>query len=126
MSAAEKKVVYISGPITGVENYWEAFEQAEDDLEAVGYTALSPARLPKGMTNEQYMQIDLAMLGAADAVLFLLGWDNSEGATVEHELAKYMDKPRVYQRGRVLGDDVDPVEERRSWLYMDLMEVIGK
>lgn len=27
-----KKVIYIAGPITGVERYWEAFEKAEDSI----------------------------------------------------------------------------------------------
>jgi nucleoside 2-deoxyribosyltransferase len=119
-----KKVVYIAGPITGVENYRETFAQAEEDLESFGYIPLNPANLPQGMTNDQYMRITLAMLDSADAVLFLLGWEDSEGAKVEHECAKYIKKPIVYQRGRVFAD-TDPVEERRAWMTLDLMEVFG-
>lgn len=87
-----KKVVYISGPITGVERYWEAFEKAEDELEAAGFIALTPTRLPKGLTNEQYMRIDLAMIGAADAVYRLPGWDISKGAYLEHLYCCYTNK----------------------------------
>ena len=119
----QKKVVYIAGPITGVPNYREAFEQAENDLPAVGYIPLSPAKLPRGLTNDQYMRITLAMLDSADAVLFLVGWENSNGAKVEHECAKYIKKPIVYQRRRVFADS-DPDEERRAWLTLDLMEVL--
>jgi len=78
-----KKVVYISGPITGVDRYWEAFEKAEDELEAAGFIALTPTRLPKGLTNEQYMRIDLAMVDAADAVYFLPGYEKSTGCALE-------------------------------------------
>ena len=92
-----KKVVYISGPITGVERYWEAFEKAEEALEAAGYIALTPTRLPKGLTNEQYMRIDLAMIDAADAVFFLDGYDRSLGARVEHEYCHYIDKPHEHR-----------------------------
>ena len=91
-----KKVVYISGPITGVERYWEPFEQAEDELEAAGYIPLTPTRLPKGLTNEQYMRIDLAMIDAADAVFFLPGWRESPGALTENTYCTYINKPRFY------------------------------
>ena len=96
-----RKVVYISGPITGVEKYWEAFEKAEDELEAAGYTPLTPTRLPKGLTNEQYMRIDLAMIDTADAVLFLPGWTGSHGAVVEHAYCTYIGKPIAYKVDRI-------------------------
>lgn len=91
-----KKVVYISGPITGVERYWEAFEKAEDELEAAGFIPLTPTRLPKGLTNEQYMRIDLAMIDAPDAVYFLPGWRESPGALVESDYCMYTGKPHFY------------------------------
>lgn len=72
-----KKVIYIAGPITGVPRYWEAFETAEDELTAAGYLPLSPARMPDGMENEKAMRICLAMIDAADAVLFLPGSSRS-------------------------------------------------
>lgn len=118
-----KKVVYIAGPITGVPKYYEAFEEAEDDLTAIGYIPLSPARLPMGMTNEQYARIDMAMLDSADAVLFLEGWAESQGATLERAYARYVKKPRVTQRKRSpLGYQIMDAEERRAWLRVGLME----
>lgn len=89
----EKKIVYISGPITGVEKYWEPFEQAEDELSAAGFIGLSPSRLPKGLSNEQYMQIDLAMINAADAVLFIPGFEDSPGSRLEMMYCEYINKP---------------------------------
>ena len=88
-----QKVIYISGPITGVERYWEAFEAAEDELTAQGFIPLSPSRLPKGMGNGQYMRICLAMIDSADAVLFLPGWVRSEGARLEKDYCVYTDTP---------------------------------
>lgn len=89
--------VYISGPITGVKDYWQAFEAADDKLSSRGFAVLNPARLPKGMTDEQYMRIDLAMIDAADAVYFLKGWENSRGARIEHSYCDYTNKPRRYE-----------------------------
>lgn len=88
-----KKVIYIAGPITGVEKYWEPFEKAEDEVEAAGFTALTPTRLPTGMSPAQYMRICLAMIDSADAVLFLPDWYQSEGARVEQSYCAYVGKP---------------------------------
>ncbi len=88
-----KKVIYIAGPITGVENYWEPFEKAENEIEAAGFIALTPTRLPRGMSNEQYMRICLAMIDSADGVYFLPDWYQSEGARVEQNYCAYVGKP---------------------------------
>lgn len=119
-----KKVVYIAGPITGVVNYWEAFEQAEEDLASLGYIPLSPAHLPKGMTNEQYARIDFAMIDSADAVLFLEGWERSKGADLEANYCEYTEKPRVLLRSRdYLNGGVNPRAVTQAWLKHDLEEV---
>ena len=88
----KKKVIYIAGPITGVDKYWEAFEKAEDELMAQGYITISPTRLPKGMTAEQYMMISFATINQADAVYFLPDWQFSKGACLEREYCDYIGK----------------------------------
>lgn len=96
-------VVYLSGPITGVPNYWEAFEKVEDQLTSLGWVVLSPAKHPQGLTNEQYMRIDFAMIDVADVVLFLPGSDESKGAVLEHHYCDYTGKPVAY--------DINELEE---------------
>jgi hypothetical protein len=88
-----KKVIYIAGPVTGVEKYWEPFEKAQDEIEAAGFIALSPTWQPKGMSNEQYMRICFAMIDSADGVLFLPGWNKSLGALLERNYCDYIGKP---------------------------------
>lgn len=87
-----KKVIYIAGPITGVKEYWKPFEQAEDELTAMGYIALTPTRLPWNLDNEKAMKICLTMIDQADAVYFLPGWDKSVGANLEMMYCKYTGK----------------------------------
>lgn len=85
-------VIYIAGPIAGVENYREIFEAAEKDLEALGHIPLSPAKLPEGMTKAQYMRINFAQIDAADYVYFMPGWENSPGARLERAYCEYTGK----------------------------------
>lgn len=89
-------VVYLSGPITGVPNYWEAFEKVEDQLTSLGWVVLSPAKHPQGLTLAQYMRIDFAMIDVADVVLFLPGSAHSKGAVLEHHYCDYIGKPVAY------------------------------
>lgn len=88
-----KKVVYIAGPIRGVPNYREVFKAAEEELRAHGCDVLNPSMLPQGLTAEQYMRIDFAMIDSADAVLFLPGSHQSEGAMLELNYCLYTGKP---------------------------------
>lgn len=97
-------VVYISGPITGVNNYWLPFEDAEDELASTGLAVINPAKLPEGMTRRQYMAINLVSLMTTDAVLTLPGWDNSIGAVIEVSLARYCGIP-VYHTIEQLAED---------------------
>jgi hypothetical protein len=102
----EKKIIFISGPITGVPEYYKAFEAMEDELSALGYIPLSPSRLPVGMSNEKYTRICLAMIDSADAVIFLKGWENSEGSKLEKDYCLYTLKPAFVDLGfmrEVLG-----------------------
>ena len=122
-----KIVVYIAGPVTGVAKYWEAFEQAEDDLTACGCIPLSPARLPEGMTNAQYMRTCFAMIDSADAVLFLPDSDKSKGARLERDYCAYVKKPMMtYREFDSCGGRINPREARLHFIkfQMDQMEEV--
>lgn len=118
-----KKTVYIAGPITGVPRYWEAFEEAEEQLTRLGYTVLTPSRLPEGMSNAQYMRICFAMIDSADAVVFLPGWQKSEGAKLERGYCHYIGKPRVYKPNPREFSELVPPGTVREWFEKDLKDL---
>lgn len=90
--------VFISGKITGDPNYREKFKKAEDWLKEHNFTVLNPAVFPGGMTIADYMNIGINMLSAADWVYMLSDWEESRGARIEHEYAKYVGKHIAYER----------------------------
>ncbi|EMD1213045.1 DUF4406 domain-containing protein [Vibrio alginolyticus] len=89
-----KAVVYISGPMTGIEQYnHPAFNEVSEDLKAHGYVVLNPATLPLGLTDEAYMDIGLAMVRASDCVVLLDGYKQSKGAMAEKAYAERIKIP---------------------------------
>ena len=63
--------IYIAGKITGDRKYRAKFREAAKNMEALGHVVLNPAILPAGLAEQDYMQITLAMLNAADLAVFL-------------------------------------------------------
>jgi len=86
-------VVFISGPITGVPRYGEAFETAEGHLRRRGFVPLHPSAMPGGLTAKAYMAANINMLMQADAVYMLSGWKDARGCRIERELAEYIGTP---------------------------------
>lgn len=86
-----KQRVYISGKITGTTDFMERFAMAEEKLKSEGYAVLNPARansyMPEDTTWEEYMNVSLTLLSMADTIYMLEGWEDSKGATQEHEMA---------------------------------------
>lgn len=82
--------IYISGPMTGIKDFNKPeFIKAESRLFGCGHDVFSPARLPqsKDITYAQYMDIDLAMIRACNAIHMLKGWESSKGAKFELDYA---------------------------------------
>ena len=93
--------IYISGPISGVPDYWLRFLRAETFLRqdlrgrAIAPRIFNPARLPRDWSNRQYMHAAFAAIDESDVVILLPGWENSGGASLEKEYAGYTGIPMM-------------------------------
>lgn len=84
--------IYISGPITGTDDYMERFGAAEEKLTAAGHQVYNPAYansfMPQGTTYGEYMKVAFTLLKMADVIYMLKGWRDSHGANLEYAYAK--------------------------------------
>ena len=86
-------VVYIAGKMNGLPDKGrKAFEDAETELKAMGFTVLNPACLPDGLPGDRYMPTCLTMVDTVDILVLLPGWENSPGAMLEKAYAEYQQK----------------------------------
>lgn len=95
--------IYISGPITGTEDYMERFARAEELLHAEGHAAVNPAKvgaqLPEETTHGEYMKLSIAMLGMCEAAFVMEGWERSKGCREEIRHALRNGIRVVFERG---------------------------
>ena len=99
--------VYISGPISGATAYRQSFEKAVEYLRHLGNEVVDPttidppSHLGKGdITFESwdyYMREGIKLLMGCDKIYMLEGWEDSEGARLEHMIAKQLRMPTLYE-----------------------------
>ena len=88
--------IYISGAITGTDDYMERFAKAEKELTEQGYSVVNPAKvnaqLPEDTSYEEYMNMSFCMLDMCDGIYMLKDFEKSCGANREYDyaLAKVM------------------------------------
>ena len=101
-----QKTIYISGKITGTDDYENRFAIAEKKLKSDGYEVLNPVRTgkwlerylaPKLPTWVEYMKQDIKSMMAADCIYMLKGYRESKGARLELFLAKTLKYEIIYE-----------------------------
>lgn len=88
--------IYISGKISGTDDYLERFADAEKVLLEQGYEVVNPAREGIKLENasyEDYMELSFQLLKDCDIIYMLKDWRTSPGANQEYgyALAKGME-----------------------------------
>lgn len=87
-----KKKVYIASKMTGLPNYnYEAFTKKEKELQEEGYVVINPTRNfggDKYLEYKDYIRANIHDLLQADAIYMFGDWLNSNGALLEHSIAK--------------------------------------
>ena len=92
---------YISGAITGTDDYMERFAKAEKELTEKGYSVVNPAKvnaqLPEDTCYEEYMKMCFCMLDMCDSICMLKDWEKSCGANREYGYAMAKDMMIMYE-----------------------------
>ena len=96
--------IYISGAITGTDDYMERFAKAEKELTEQGYSVVNPAKvnsqLPEDTSYEEYMKMCFCMLDMCDSICMLKDWEKSCGANRELGYAMANDMIIMYEKER--------------------------
>lgn len=112
MKTQEIGRIYISGPVTGCEDYKRRFNAAEKFIEQeLGAAAVNPVDvlLPlseskEDFTPEEFMHICYSLMDLCDAILMLPGWEASKGACIEYGYALGKDMIAIFASREDIGE----------------------
>lgn len=98
--------LYISGPMTGYENYnYDFFARTQEFLEGQGLTIESPhtnpwppgwEHMPPERLWEEMMKLCMIQMDRCEGIILLRGWPVSRGARVELDFMVGQGKPVYY------------------------------
>lgn len=121
--------IYISGPITGTNDYMERFAKAQKYLESKGFSVVNPAlvnsNLPEDTTYEEYMRMSFTMLDMCDHIYMLSGYGKSAGALMELSKAYELDLNVLYEKTLADMYPVDFTPEEIAYIKNDINALFG-
>jgi ribosomal protein L13E len=93
---AELKKIYISGRVTGDDDYVKKFSKAARRLDKAGYRAENPVNFVTTSEKavwQKAMRVVLKIMLFCDGVALLPDWQESKGARIEERLARELGIP---------------------------------
>jgi hypothetical protein len=96
--------------MTGYQDFnFPAFDEAAEQLRAAGYDVINPADVDRSLgidpqvaslmpTEEAFnaaMRRDIPLVLSADGVALLMGWRQSRGAVIEHDVCRAIGNPAM-------------------------------
>ena len=88
------KKVYISGKITGTDDYKERFIKASDKISKRGDIPINPVEFCKDIPVESpweiFMRRCVSKIPECDKIYLMRGWSDSRGAREEYAIAKML------------------------------------
>ena len=102
--------VYISGQMTGVENYnFDRFFEVEKKLIQQGYTVVNPARLSLSLSKkfgkklddipkELFLKEDIKHLLNCDKIYMMIDWKKSDGAKLEYLISQKINIDPIFEK----------------------------
>lgn len=117
--------IYISGPMRGFPDLnHPAFDSLQRALEQEGWTVHSPAQMNRQHGHDEStkysvaIRFDVEALLDSDAIVFLPGWRQSEGARFEAEIARSLEL-NMYEADVLGNDEHDGFRNIWRWTVKD-------
>ena len=111
----EKRRVYISGKISGLDNHYVQlkFAACAESLKSVGYEPVNPLKngLPSSASWKEHMRADIALLKTCDYIYLQRDFIMSRGAMIELFLAIRWGKSIIMSDQ--LANDIVYISQRR-------------
>ena len=112
----EKRRVYISGKISGLDNHYVQlkFAACAESLKSVGYEPVNPLKngLPSSASWKEHMRADIALLKTCDYIYLQRDFIMSRGAMIELFLAIRWGKPIIMSDQ--LANDIVFISQRKE------------
>lgn len=97
------KRIYISGAISGTDDFMERFARMQERLEGMGHSVINPAcanlYLPEDTSYEEYMKVSFCLIDLCGCVCLMDGWEKSRGARRERAYAEAREKEIMFESG---------------------------
>jgi hypothetical protein len=91
-------IIYLSGRITGNDNYIAEFKHAEYELWKQANIIVSPLDYIPLENWKDYMRRDLNLIKGCKAIYMIKGWETSRGANIELWFARRYGLTVIFQK----------------------------